>query len=147
MNTDFKKPRLYDSGYLVFLRTKPCCVCGSTKAVEAAHVRMGLTGTGRKPNDSQAVPLCAWHHRLSPTMAQHNMGEAKFWERMGHDPFQIAIKLYTEYGGDGGKEKGSRKITPRKPREERAKFSGKSKPFPSRPLQGRSSWPSRKTDR
>lgn len=122
-----RAPRLLDPGYLAFLRTKPCCVCGSHANVEAAHIRIGLTGMARKPDDAKATPLCAWHHRESP-QAQHNMGEADFWERHDLNPFAIAEKLYGEYGGTGGKPRAARKIKPRPPREKRQKI--RSRGFP-----------------
>ncbi len=86
---------------------------------------------GRKPDDAKATPLCVWHHRESP-QAQHNMGEAEFWERHGLDPFVIAAKLYAAYGGKGGKPKPRATIKPRLPKSKRQKIP-----------QGKTSWPSR----
>lgn len=120
-----RSPRLHDSGFLSFLRVQPCCICGATSMVEAAHIRMGLTGMQRKPDDCKAVPLCAWHHRNSPC-SQHSMSEERFWKRHGMDPFKIAARLYDRYGGAGGKARGPRKIKPRKSREQRAKIKGRS---------------------
>jgi hypothetical protein len=139
-----RDPRRLDPDYLVFLRGRPCCLCGAP--AEAAHIRIGLTGMGRRPHDRLAVPLCPREHRLAKD-AQHSMSEAKFWNIHRIDPFELAAKYYAEYGGTGGKPKGSRKIRPRKPRDQRAKVtSSPDKRWPRRALQGRSSWPPRKKD-
>jgi hypothetical protein len=58
---------------------------------------------GKKPNDCFAVPLNSWCHRLGPD--HQHMNEKLFWERRGLDPYEIAAKLYTQYGGDGGHPK------------------------------------------
>ena len=58
-----------------FVRKHACSVCGSTTAIEAAHVRLGThTGIGCKPNDWRLVSLCRDCHQR-----QHNVGEATFW--------------------------------------------------------------------
>jgi hypothetical protein len=85
------------------------------------------TGMGEKPSDFWAVPLCAWCHRLD-TKSQHNMGsEEAFWQRPSVDinPFALAIKLYREYGGQGGNARPPRKIKPRKPKAERQKIQSR----------------------
>lgn len=135
-----RQPRLHDDGYLEFLRLKPCCVCGSRIRVEAAHLRHGLTGMGRKPDDRLAVPLCAWCHREGPN-AQHKMNEMVFWSLAMIDPFSIASFLYKEYGGTGGKAKGPRKIKVRKPKASRAPFASGRRPWPKIRLGG-SQWSS-----
>lgn len=141
-----RQPRLHDKGYLAFLHTKRCCVCGGGLEIHAAHIRMGLTGMGRKPDDSRAVPLCFWCH-IGDRGSQHSMSEEKFWAMHSLDPFAIADKLYAEYNGTGGKAKPPQKVRPRKPREQRAKVRSSKKPIPHRPLRGRSAWPPRKKDR
>ena len=56
--------------------------------MEAAHCRRGIPahempgGTGIKPHDKWAIPLCPSHHRL-----QHDIGEKRF-----EDKFQIDMK-------------------------------------------------------
>lgn len=137
-----RTPRLHDKGFLEFLHTKPCCVCGARKSIEAAHIRMGLTGLGRKPDDRCCTPLCSSCHRL-----QHKADERTFWASFGKDPFAIAAKLYAEYGGTGGKAKGPRKIKKRGPRSERVRIISSKRPWPHRALKGRSAWPQRKTGR
>lgn len=136
-----RQPRLYDRGFLAFLHTKACCVCGSRLYVQAAHIRMGLTGMMRRPHDKYAVPLCMSCHLTGPN-AQHKMSEAKFWEMHRKDPFEIAFNLYLEYGGDGGKPKGPSKVKARKPKASRAPFRNGKRPWPK--LCEGSRWPSRK---
>lgn len=59
-----------------FVRSHACCVCGSTVAIEVAHVRMGSgAGMGQKPDDWRTVSLCKPCHNR-----QHNVGEPTFWE-------------------------------------------------------------------
>ena len=82
---------------------------------------MGLTGIGRKPDDSRAVPMCRSCHTK-----QHSLSEEYFWSISLSDPFELAANYYKEYGGKGGKAKGPRKIKPRKPRGQRAKIKGRS---------------------
>lgn len=124
-----RQPRLHDPGFLAFLRTKPCCVCMKSPPSEACHIRMGLTGIGRKPDDSRCVPMCQFHHR-----EQHSVGEYAFWKNLGLDPFEFASRYYAIYGGTGGTSKPPRKIKPRKAR-------GKRTPI-QRPPKGRGgAWP------
>ena len=119
------RPRLLDPGYLAFLHTKPCCICGAHE-IEAAHIRIGFFGLGKKPDDRYATPLCAGHHR-----EQHSENETAFWSRYGRNPWDIAQRLYREYGGDGGKPRRKRTIIkPRLPKERRAKIQ--SRPFQKR---------------
>ncbi|MEM8636139.1 MAG: hypothetical protein AAGF33_14290 [Pseudomonadota bacterium] len=99
-----KKKKRRDANHLAFLRTLPCAVCGTTKDVEAAHVRAAswrhakpITGLQIKPADWWAVPLCEWHHRLAPR-AQHSMNELDFWAEHGIDPFTLATDLYAASG-------------------------------------------------
>jgi hypothetical protein len=99
-----KRPRAEDGRHLKFLRSLPCCVCGTHKAIEAAHIRMGslphgkpTSGTSEKPSDRWAVPLCADHHQLLPD-AQHHIGEEAFWKKHNIDPFVLALSLWGETG-------------------------------------------------
>lgn len=62
-----------------FVRSHACSVCGSTTAIEVAHVRLGSgAGMGQKPDDWRTVSLCGGidgcHAR------QHRIGEATFWK-------------------------------------------------------------------
>ncbi len=93
-----RAPEDKNPGYLRFIRSLPCIVCG-TFPCEAAHVRMNNPETGKfqalgqKPPDSCTVPLCARHHRESAG-AQHVVGERQFWQRMRIDPDRLAAALW-----------------------------------------------------
>lgn len=116
-----RKPRERDPKHLAFVRAQPCCVCGSVRMVEAAHVRMSCpnrgkseTGMQEKPDDKWTVSLCAYHHRTG-IAAQHVLGERTFWFHVhGRNPFEIAELLWIASGG------AARALLPkpiRKPRE------------------------------
>lgn len=58
-----------------FVRSHACCACGSTVAIEVAHVRLGSgAGMGQRPDDWNAVSLCKECHTR-----QHSIGEWTFW--------------------------------------------------------------------
>ena len=71
------KPRR-NPRYLAWIRTQPCCVCGSKRAIEASHT--GPHGIGQKSPDPSAIPLCAKHHRLG-NESYHRLGPRKFSEK------------------------------------------------------------------
>ena len=92
----YKAPRhdpRRDSSYLRWLRILPCIVCCQwnlptnrrSGPVEAAHV--GKRGIGQKCADSEALPLCVWHHRTGP-QAHHVLGK-KFWQFWKLDRFSL----------------------------------------------------------
>ena len=56
---NLQKPARWKSDhYLEWLRTRPCCIC-SHLAAEPHHVRKRADGgTGLKPSDAWAVPVC-----------------------------------------------------------------------------------------
>ncbi len=90
-----------DPGYLQWLRTRPCLLCPRGMQggpIEAAHV--GVRGLGQKCPDSQAVPLCAAHHRTGK-QAQHLLGR-KFWEFHNLDRDAEIGKLRELYGRERG---------------------------------------------
>lgn len=96
--------RVRDPGYLAFLRRQPCCVGdlgGCEGPTEAAHVRyLSKPGLSVKPDDRQAVPLCASHHRTGP-LAQHSRGERLWWETIARrDPKSIFSDLISAYESD-----------------------------------------------
>lgn len=145
-----REPRVRDAMHLASVRSKPCCVCGSVRNVEAAHIRMAClvigkreTGMAEKPDDKWSVPLCAYHHRTG-ILSQHNIGEEQFWTDHGRNPFEIAASLWI---GSGAAERARQPLPtskvnaikqtkPRKPRAQRRKiFSNPhipSRPFPKR---------------
>lgn len=104
LSTGRKRPRKESGDHLKFIRSLPCCVCGTHKQVEAAHIRIGSqqfgkpwTGAGEKPSDEWTVPLCAWDHRTAPS-AQHMVGEESFWFRHKINPFVLALALWRATG-------------------------------------------------
>jgi len=68
--------------YLAWIRTQPCCVCGSKKTIEASHT--GPHGIGQKSPDTSAIPLCAKHHRTGND-SYHRLGPRKFSEKHNLD--------------------------------------------------------------
>ena len=150
MMVGFRDPARKDSTHLAFVRLQPCCCgCGRQPPSEAAHIRYrddGMdkrpTGMQEKSHDRYTVPLNEWCHRSGPG-SQHSGGERAYWERIGKDPFAIAARLWTESGGEdrAAQERPVKPLRPvkrRKPPEKRKKIAT------GRPLQSRSSFPSRK---
>ena len=64
-------------GYLQWIRTLPCCVCRTTRTVEAAHT--GPRGLSQKSSDLSAIPLCTRHHRTGDD-SYHKLGPRRFAE-------------------------------------------------------------------
>jgi len=83
------KPRR-NPRYLAWIRTQPCCVCGSKKSIEASHT--GPYGIGQKSPDSSAIPLCAKHHRTG-TDSYHRLGPRKFSKTHNLDIPSIVRRL------------------------------------------------------
>lgn len=97
-----RDPRQHCPAFLKFLRAQPCCISGCSRGpVEAAHIRIGLTGMQRKPHDFLATPLCVHHHRVGPK-SQHASNEGAWWAATGLNPFEIAARLYAAYLAAGG---------------------------------------------
>ena len=79
-----EKPKTYrNPGYLEYIRTLPCCVCGRS-GVAAHHADTG--GMGIKCNDTRTVPLCHKHH-----MECHALGRITFQE--AHNICFISIQI------------------------------------------------------
>src|SRR5215471_16278683 len=77
--------------HLAFVRQLPCVACGKAAPSEAAHVRTGTDGgTGVKPGDRYAVPLCTACHAK-----QHRIGELTFRSALRIDPLNVALRLWT----------------------------------------------------
>lgn len=97
--------------FLQWLRTRECRVAGywyhrkipggliqrqhvCSGKVQAAHVRIGTDGgTGLKPSDRYALPLCEGAHLGD----QHTAGERQFWEKFGLDPLKEAEKAFEQW--------------------------------------------------
>jgi hypothetical protein len=77
--------------HLFFVRLLSCVACGKAAPSEAAHVRAGTDGgTGLKPGDRYAIPLCTACHAK-----QHRIGELTFWSALRIDPLNVAFRLWT----------------------------------------------------
>jgi len=78
---------------LEFIRTLPCSGCNrpatSELDVVAAHQKLKKSGTGTKPPDTQAVPLCMTCHGLE------HQGDKTFWK--GRNREMAIIKTLTRY--------------------------------------------------
>ncbi len=73
-----------------WVRLHACCGCGSTTAIECAHVRSGTGGgTGIKPSDKWCVSLCKECHTW-----QHRVGEATFEREMGINLKALAAAFF-----------------------------------------------------
>lgn len=105
--TGQRQPRVHDKPYLAFIRRQACLGCGTTKGVEAAHVRCGYpeagwraTGMQEKPDDRRTLPLCGECHRTGPK-AQHASNERRWWEAQGiYPPSRCADFAALYEGGD-----------------------------------------------
>jgi len=82
-----------NSPYLAWIRTKPCCVCGSRKGIEPSHT--GPHSLGQKSPDSSAIPLCRRHHRTGND-SYHRLGPRKFAEMHNLDIPAIVRRLNTK---------------------------------------------------
>lgn len=73
-------------GHRKFVRDHACSACGSTTAVECAHVRTGTDGgMGHKPSDRWTISLCRECHS-----EQHQIGEGPFERRHGINMKELA---------------------------------------------------------
>ena len=77
-------------GYLQWIRTLPCSVCRTMRAVEAAHT--GPHGLSQKSSDLSAIPLCGKHHRTGDD-SYHKLGPRKFAEAHQLNFRAIAARL------------------------------------------------------
>lgn len=148
----FRQPRQRDQKHIDYVNKLPCCICGSTRNVEAAHLKLrkpeigkDMPGMAMKADDKWVTPLCHYHHQ-SGILAQHKIGEQRFWfEVHGRNPFAICERLWIESGGaaralEPKPEPRPKKVKPRKPRHLRAKIRA------SRPMQSRSSFEKRRPE-
>ena len=61
--------------------------------IVAHHITIGARrGISQKPSDYRCVPMEAQQH-----MKLHHMGEAKYWDSVGINPFQIALDILVAY--------------------------------------------------
>lgn len=87
-----REGRWRSQAHCTFVRSHACCNCGSTAAIEVAHVRLGSgAGMGQKPDDWRTVSLCGG---LSGCHAeQHRIGEPAFWDRYAREKGQTVRQL------------------------------------------------------
>lgn len=70
-----------------WVRGFACCACGSSTAIECAHVRIGTDGgMGQKPSDRWCISLCKACHTY-----QHQFGEPALQHR-----YSISMKAMAE---------------------------------------------------
>lgn len=87
--------------YLRWLRGCVCWACKAVGRIEAAHYRgpevpvEDRGGTGLKPADRWAVPLCPECHRL-----QHDMGHQAFDRHVGAAMYPVARRYWTYWLGN-----------------------------------------------
>lgn len=73
-----------------WVRGHACCACGSTTAIECAHVRVGTGGgTGFKPSDRWCISLCRDCHA-----EQHRLGETYFSATHNINMKALAMEFY-----------------------------------------------------
>lgn len=55
-----KQSRFRSKTYTAFVRTLPCCLCGTDKGIAAHHLKgiWHMSGGGLKAPDSYVMPLC-----------------------------------------------------------------------------------------
>ncbi len=84
-----KNPAKESPSHLAWIRAQPCCVRGCEgRQIQAHHVRTAATsGTGLKPADGDAVPMCQAHHG-----ALHQNGAIWFEEFHGLVLREIAMQ-------------------------------------------------------
>lgn len=74
-----------------WVRGHACSACGSTTAIECAHVRNGTDGgTGLKPSDAWCISLCKECHA-----EQHRIGEPAFEAKHGIKMKALAREFLT----------------------------------------------------
>lgn len=102
-----RQPRQRNNAFLQFVRRHPCCICGTARHIEAAHIRSGYpeagwsaTGMQEKPDDARALPLCADHHRDGPD-AQHKANERSWWASHGIHPPALCARLMAAFLAGG----------------------------------------------
>lgn len=80
-----------DPAWKKLVRGLPCCVCGVTRGVQAAHV--GLRGLGQIADDHSVIPLCFKHHDRRSKVSIHKLG--KGFEEYHHIDIQAILRTLT----------------------------------------------------
>jgi hypothetical protein len=77
--------------YRAWIRSLPCCACGTLQFVEASHTGKD-GGMRQKSSDYSCVPLCSLCHRVGP-QAYHWIGKDAFEKLHGLDLARLAKRL------------------------------------------------------
>ena len=86
-----------DKKYLKYIHDLPCVVTGCEpygfSSIVAHHITVGSKrGISQKPSDYRCIPMEASEH-----MRLHHLGEGVYWEQMGINPFEEAIRALRSY--------------------------------------------------
>jgi hypothetical protein len=87
--------------HLAFIRSLPCCVCGSVHLVHAHHLlRTGEHGMGQRSADKYALPLCdKWAPEIGCHRKLHVNGDEEAWlASVGIDGRSLAASLWRVSG-------------------------------------------------
>ena len=95
-----KSPPIRSPKHLAYVRTFPCCVCGTDDTIEAHHLThvKGNGGMSLKNDDKYTVPLCRENHFLL-----HWTGERTYWAERKLDPKLYAALLWDSFNKTQGK--------------------------------------------
>lgn len=77
--------------HLAFVRSLPCCICGSHRNIEAHHT--GPRGLSQKSSDLSAIPLCAMVHHRVGQYSFHVLGRRAFEDHHKITVDQIVRRL------------------------------------------------------
>lgn len=89
-----KKRRERDEGYLNFIRSQPCIICG--KKSVAHHEPLKGRGISSKGPDNETLPLCNEHHTTG-TPNRHMAGRKTFYEYFVIDWRKEVVKYQLIY--------------------------------------------------
>ena len=89
-----KTPPTRSPKHLAFVRTFPCCVCGTDDTIQAHHLThvKGNGGMSLKNDDKYTVSLCSLDHNLL-----HWMGERSYWAERKLEPKIYAALLWDSF--------------------------------------------------
>lgn len=91
MSVRFPKPYTFRSEkYLKFVRSLPCCACGTNLEVEAHHTETG--GMALRGSDGFCIPLCAPCHR-----AHDAEGKVSFYKNRGLDRWELVARTLEKF--------------------------------------------------
>ena len=88
-----KRGQARDAAYLDWIRSLPCCACGTKRNIEAAHVGHD-GGMRQKCSDFATAPLCADCHRSGPYSFHGLNGGARAFAAMNCLDFDALVQRY-----------------------------------------------------